>query len=687
MSKSNINDKPTTSANEFVSSAVDNDVNKRQSKLPRYLAGIVLLSSALILWFLFSSKSVVITTVPAVNNIEINGKVHLKLDDHLLMRPGNYQLIAELNGYYALSQSFNVSDEQNQQRLFSFIPLPGELKILANITHDLVVKVDGELVTLENDLIKEIAAGEHEISFNAKDHFEHKQNINILGKRQRQQLAVSLKPAWASIEVTSNPPSVEIYHQGTLLGLTPTTINMLEGDQSILFKKQGYQETSRKISVIAEQDQVLAKVPLFKLSGQLAITSQPSGVSVTYGDQYLGTTPLSVAVSPDNKQPLLLFKDGYQSQTHHFLVESGQSKNTQFTLEPIIAQVNFKVTPSDALLYVEGRLMGRADNSLSLPSKQQHIRIEKEGYVDYQTSILPTPNAEQVFKVELKTIEQAKWENIKTVITTATGSKLKLFKINDSFQTGASRREQGRRANEVKRSIHLAKPFYLGFMEITNKEFKQFLRTHSSGNVKGNSLNGNNQPVVNIPWIQAALFCNWLSEKENLVPVYHIENNKLVGFDLQQEGYRLPTEAEWVWASRYNTGEMLKYSWGKSLPPSQNAGNFADISGAAILGTIIPQYNDKYAASAPVGSFVQNDKGLFDLAGNVAEWQHDFYQINTGLSLAIEQDPSGPLSGDYHVIRGSSWAHGSQTTLRLSYRDYGNDKRNDVGFRIARYVK
>jgi len=687
MSESSINDNPTTSDKTSISSAVDNKIVNRQPKLSRYLVGIVLLSSALILWFLFSSKSVVITTVPAVKNIEIEGNVHLKLDDHLLMRPGNYQIIAKLTGYYPLSQTFHVSDEQNQQQKFSFTPLPGELQILVNVTNDLVVKIDGELVTVKNGLIKEISAGEHEVSFNAKDYFELKKTINILGKRQRQQLAVSLKPAWASIEITSNPPSVEIYHKDTLLGLTPTSVNLLEGDQSILFKKQGYQSTSRKVSVIAEQDQILAKVPLFKLTGQLDITSQPTGVSVTYGEQYLGTTPLSVAVAPDKKQQLLLFKDGYQSQTHHLLVESGQSKNTQFTLEPIIAQVNFKVTPSDALLYVEGRLMGRADKSLTLPSKQQHIRIEKEGYVDYQTSILPTPNAEQVFTVKLKTIEQAKWENIKTVITTATGSKLKLFKINDSFETGASRREQGRRANEVKRSIHLAKPFYLGFMEITNKEFKQFLRTHSSGNVKGNSLNGSNQPVVNIPWIQAALFCNWLSEKENLVPVYHIENNKLVGFDLQQEGYRLPTEAEWVWASRYSPEEMLKYSWGKNLPPSQNSGNFADISGAAILGTIIPQYNDKYAASAPVGSFVKNNKGLFDLAGNVAEWQHDFYQINTSLSLAIEQDPSGPLSGDYHVIRGSSWAHGSQTTLRLSYRDYGNDKRNDVGFRIARYVK
>ena len=72
------------------------------------------------------------------------------------------------------------------------------------------------------------------------------------------------------------------------------------------------------------------------------------------------------------------------------------------------------------------------------------------------------------------------------------------------------------------------------------------------------------------------------------------------------------------------------------------------------------------------------------MGGNVAEWTHDFYAIG---SAGEYTDPLGPDSGEYHVIRGASWAHGTVTDLRLSFRDYAIDGRKDVGFRLARYVE
>ena len=52
----------------------------------------------------------------------------------------------------------------------------------------------------------------------------------------------------------------------------------------------------------------------------------------------------------------------------------------------------------------------------------------------------------------------------------------------------------------------------------------------------------------------------------------------------------------------------------------------------------------------------------------------------------LVKDPVGPATGQHHVVRVSSWRHGSITELRLSYRDYSRAPRNDLGFRIARYA-
>jgi formylglycine-generating enzyme required for sulfatase activity len=74
------------------------------------------------------------------------------------------------------------------------------------------------------------------------------------------------------------------------------------------------------------------------------------------------------------------------------------------------------------------------------------------------------------------------------------------------------------------------------------------------------------------------------------------------------------------------------------------------------------------------------------MAGNVAEWVHDFYGA-AGAVGGIEIDPLGPELGQFHAIRGSSWAHGSVTEIRLSFRDFGIEPRDDLGFRVVRYLE
>jgi len=251
---------------------------------------------------------------------------------------------------------------------------------------------------------------------------------------------------------------------------------------------------------------------------------------------------------------------------------------------------------------------------------------------------------------------------------------------------GASRREPGRRTNEVLHPVSLARMFYLQTTEVTNAEFRLFQASHSSGQVQGNSLNREHQPVVQVSWQQAAQFCNWLSRKEGLKPFYKEAKGIVVGHNRAAIGYRLPTEAEWAWAARVEGETILKFPWGDQFPPTSTVENYADSASANVTGRVINGYQDGHVVSANVASFSASKKRLYDMGGNVAEWAHDVYIIPASDGVS-QLDPTGAQSGDNYVIRGASWAHSKIADLRLSFRDYGQAGRDDVGFRIARYAE
>ena len=199
-------------------------------------------------------------------------------------------------------------------------------------------------------------------------------------------------------------------------------------------------------------------------------------------------------------------------------------------------------------------------------------------------------------------------------------------------------------------------------------------------------MNKATQPVSNISWNEAALYCNWLSKEEGLEPFYEVDLAKVVGYNANSLGYRLPTESEWSWAARHVDGQedLLLFPWGSQMPPADRHGNYADMAAQHSIGRIIFGYNDNFIIASPAGTFPPNSKGLFDIGGNIAEWIHDFYSIPNAEEVL---NPLGPNDGNYHVIRGSSWMSGSITELRLSFRDYGNDGKVNIGFRIARFAE
>ena len=643
-------------------------------------------------WFMLTAAVIEVETQPADAAVALEGGMRLRLAGRYMVRPGSYRLRLAAPGYEPLTAEITVNRGPAQRHVYQLEKRPGRLRVDTGAVTGAEVFIDQESKGTTPLVIEALPAGERLVAIKASRYLPYEERLEIRGLGQEQTLAVALTPAWAEVSFDATPQEAEVFSGDESLGKTPLTAELLAGEHAIMIKASGYQTWRETIKVVANQPLRLDGIRLERAAATLFVASEPARASATVDGDYAGLTPLELSLRPGREAAIRLYKQGYKPALRTFTAKAGPAQRLRVVLQPELVSVTLKVQPADAQLYLDGALIGEGDRVLQLPAKKHRLELRKEGYAPHKATLTPHIGVEQALNIRLKTLRQVKMEKVKPVIKTAGGQTLKLF-YPGAFTMGASRREPGRRPNETLRRTQLTRPFYLGLTEVTNDAYRLFEQGFSSGRIEGNNLNGEKQPAANLSWRQAALYCNWLSQQEGLTPFYREENDNIAGFDKNADGYRLPTEAEWAWAARVSAPggkvaagpALLKFPWGQAMPPGRKSGNFADRSAAALLGRIIDKYEDGFAVSAPVGSFAANAKGLFDLGGNVAEWTHDFYDIAVSAGQKTAVDPLGPLSGEFHVIRGSSWAHGTVTELRLSFRDYGNKARDDVGFRLARY--
>ncbi|MBB5212892.1 PEGA domain-containing protein [Microbulbifer hydrolyticus] len=644
-----------------------------------------LLLGALVLIYLLVARSLIFETQPADADVSVSG-LALPLGDGHLVLPGSYSYTVSATGYLPQSGEVEVSSDSNSRHAVKLQRLPGHLQVVTDPQVPVRVLVNGTEVSSTDGLAESIPAGRKRITILTERYLPFSKEIEIEGLDNTQTLTANLRPAWANVYITSNPAGATVSVEGKILGTTPLTAELVQGDQLVNISLPDHKTAQITVPVTAGVDQTLATVDLNAADGTLRVVSTPPGASVTVDGEYRGQTPMDLDLASNSRHELRFFLDGYSTVERTVDVRAGDLRDMNVQLTAVFGKVSITSSPPEAQVFIDGKLAGIAGQTFTLPTRSHNITVRKSGYEDYQTTIVPSSKLKQSVRAVLLTGEQARWSNVPATITHGAGGKMLLMRPNAQFTMGSSRREQGRRANEVLRKISLTRPFYIGATEVTNKEFRRYQRMHSSSHTNGISLDNDSLPVVNISWNDAALFCNWLSARDGLKEVYRSERGRVVGFDASANGYRMPTEAEWAWAARFERGAMRKFPWGDALPVGKNSGNFADSSAGQIVPAVLRTYNDRYAATAPVASFGANHLGLFDLGGNVSEWIHDLYTIGTGLSLKQEENPVGPQEGDYHVVRGSSWKHAGLTELRLSYRDYGAEARNDIGFRVARWV-
>ncbi len=643
----------------------------------------------LLMLFLLSARSLMIeVAAQAPGHVSVSG-LALPFGKRYLLRPGEYDIRVTAEGYHPLATTVTVDQRDSQSIEVQLQALPGLLSVNSEPAGASVI-IDGDTVgkTPLQDL--PLTEGEHQLRLEEARHLPMEQTLLITGRSVRQQLQLKMAPAWAEVTLDSVPSGANILLDGEPAGHTPATLEILQGERQLILQLQTYADWQQTLQVNASENLDLGVVTLQPAAGELTLSSLPSSANVTLDGEFQGQTPLTLALSPDRAHRLEVFKPGYKRYSSSVELPAAGSDQQTVTLQAELGEVRFSVSPANAVLRINGKRARNSNQTVSLPAVAHTLEVSLDGYATVRRTVTPRPGLAQRVEVRLQTQQAVKLASIKPEVTTALGQTLLLFKPGESamanFTMGASRREPGRRANEVLHPVALRRMFYLQTTEVTNAQFRQFQPSHNSGRVEGNSLNQKHQPAVQVSWQQAAAFCNWLSAKEGLPPFYAQKNGIVTGYDASSSGYRLPSEAEWAWAARASGQTLLRFPWGDTFPPTQVVGNYADTSSAYVTGSTLNNYADGHVVSAPVASFGPNQHGLYDMGSNTSEWVNDVYRIPSA-NGKTQTDPLGSQTGDNYVIRGANWGQSKLKELRLSYRDYGQAGRDDVGFRLARYAE
>ena len=199
------------------------------------------------------------------------------------------------------------------------------------------------------------------------------------------------------------------------------------------------------------------------------------------------------------------------------------------------------------------------------------------------------------------------------------------------FQMGSKAAE-----DETQHTVYLS-AFTIDKFEVTQEQFEKVMEHNPS------DFHGKNLPVEQVTWYEARDYCKAV-------------------------GKRLPTESEWEKAARGGTDTI--YYWGNT-----------------INGDYAWYWENSKRTSHPVGTRKPNAFGLHDMSGNVWEWVADYYE-DTYYSSGSKENPKGPFTSKYRVIRGGSWRD-LPDFLRTTRRNYDlpAGRFNHIGFRCAKSLE
>jgi formylglycine-generating enzyme required for sulfatase activity len=475
----------------------------------------------------------------------------------------------------------------------------------------------------------------------------------------------------AEYSIDTLPTGADVFVDNELVGQTPLMGDILQGEHNFSVSLKNYSSISEIVRLSNIEPKFERNYTLLSGHKSVGMRLLPTG-GVLYVNGKPVATDSSISIPVTSESSVLYEKEGYESKR---VSVSPAQKALSITLRPLYGHATISAQKG-VVVSIDGKEIGLVPVSTDLLATSHQVVLSKPGYVRKSLSVNISEGESYRFDEKLLTAKEYALTHSKSAYVNSVGMSMIRMKPA-AFTMGSPRSQKARRANEVERSVAFSREIYVSTKEVSIQQYK----------MAKNAPSKDTKPITMIDWNAAAIYCNWLSTKEGLPAVYTVKSGRVVGADMSQIGYRFLTEAEWEWAAKQaNRNRASVFVWGDNYKLNDRSGNLSDKSADGFSKVFIPSYNDGFSQLAPIGSFKRETSGLYDQSGNVKEWVHDYYLLDIPQRGATYTDYYNARTATSHVIKGSSYSSGNWEKLRVAYKDSGDKGKQDVGFRVARYL-